>query len=427
MSTKKLSVTDYKGIRGTVEADLNGSLIIQGKNAAGKSSFIDAITELFDTKGLRSTPKPIHEGETYAKAEYINEELNLRIVREWELHEGEQLTSSLSVYALDGAKYSRPSDVIKNLTGGLIFDPSKYLQLDPKPQRDMLLTKVKFSDGFDLEAVEREEAAAMEERLAAFQAKQAANGAVTNATKPPADTPDRPVSTAELVAELDKAKLHNQVISKRKDQLAEFVKQISDADEEIIRLQARIQELEDVKKGTKVQIEATEKALAESEIIDLEPLQERVSKVDEINRNVQLREILENLRSDARHKEEAHDIAEARVQAIIARKKKALESAIFPDPHLSVDSGQVLYDGIPFSQVNTASQRKAAFSIATSGDPDLKLVIVKDGDLLDEESLRALASVADERGFDVLIERGRPDVGEGLLATFIEFEDGQLR
>ena len=49
---------------------------------------------------------------------------------------------------------------------------------------------------------------------------------------------------------------------------------------------------------------------------------------------------------------------------------------------------------------------------------------MKNGDLMDEASLASIDKIALERGYTVLIERGRPDVG-GLVATFLEMSDGQ--
>lgn len=424
---QKFSVTNYKGIHGTVEVSTDGgSIVVQGNNAAGKSSFIDAITELFDARGVRLTPMPIHEGEDHAKAEFTDDALDIRIVREWERKDDGSITQSLSVYSLDGAMHGRPAELIRNLLGGVIFDPVKFLQLDPKPQRDALLQKVKFTDPtFDLDQIDREQAAAEEERTKAFQVKQAAIGAVTNAEKPAPGTPAEPVSTRELVAELTAAQEFNA-------QRAEVADLIETARVQTEALRERIASLEQQLAAARADLATQETALADRQKrlaelgpeVDLAPIQARIDNVDEINRNVQLAQQLKRLEAEKEQKIAAHAEAEELVQSYTQRKKDALSTAIFPDPHLSVDDGQVLYDGVPFSQANTASRSRAAFAIATSGDSDLRLVIIKDGDLLDEESLAAVDALARERGFTTLIERGRPDVG-GLVATFVEMRDGQ--
>lgn len=417
-------IENYKGIRGTVEVstDGSGSVVVQGRNAAGKSSFIDGITELFDARGIRLTPHPIHEGEDDAKAEFIDTGLDIRVTREWKRGKDGKPKSTLTVHALDGAKHAKPADVIASLTGGMIFDPSRFLQLDPKPQRDMLLRKVELP--FDLDKLEGEERAAEDERLKRGQAARAAEGAVTNADRPAPGTPAEPVSTSELVAELDKAREHNAETRALSMQIEDGNESMIQIGAKISRLRAELAEAEQERNDLAARINTAAEELAGRDLIDTTELESKIQNVDEINRNVQLAGILSKLEAEADQKRGEHTAADDAVKEIQQRKADGLRQAVFPSSHLSVSDDGVLYDGVPFSQANSASRNKAAFAIATAGQSDLRLVIVKDGDLLDEESLAEIDAIAAERGYTVLIERGRPDVG-GLVATFVEMVDGQ--
>lgn len=420
---KTFKVSDYKGIKGTVEVSTDGgSVIVQGSNAAGKSSFIDAITELFDARGVRLTPRPINDNADEAVAEFTDTELDVRVVREWKKNKDGGISSTLSVYALDGAKHKQPAQVIAELTGGMIFDPSRFLLLDPKPQRDALLRKVELP--FNLEALEAEERTAEESRLSAGQVARAAEGAVTNAERPAPGTPSKPVSTAELVAELDNVRAHNARIQQAMREVQQHSAAQDDITDRIKSLEAQIKQLEkEYADASMARSKASE--IAGEPLKDASELEAKVANVDEINRNVQIAKIRAGLEMEAVVKREAWEESEQAVKDIVQRKKDGLKQAVFPDPLLSVDDSGVLYDGVPFNQVNTAARNKAAFAIATAGDAALKLVIVKEGDLLDEFSLADIDRVAVERGFTVLVERGRPDVG-GLVATFVEMKDGQV-
>lgn len=415
-------IENYKGIRGTVEVSTDGgSVIVQGKNAAGKSSFIDGIVELFDARGIRLTPHPIHEGEEEARAEFTDTDLDVKITREWKRGKDGKPKSVLTVHALDGAKHAKPAEVIANLTGGLIFDPSRFLLLDPKPQRDMLLRAVDLP--FDLDELEARERAAEDERLKKGQAARAADGAVTNAERPAPGTPDAPVSTADLVARLEEARAHNARI----DQAVRAEQQHSAAQDRITDqikdLEAQIERLrQQYAEESAARTEA--KKAAEQPLIATTELEAQVANVDEVNRNVQLGQIYRALEEEAESKRKDHEEAAAQVKHIQKLKADGLKQATFPHPALSVSDEGVLYDGVPFSQVNTGQREEAAFAIATAGQPDLRLVIVKNGDLMDEGSLARIDEIAAERGYTVLIERGRPDVG-GLVATFVEMVDGQ--
>lgn len=420
---KTFRVENYKGVRGTVEVSTDGgSVIVSGRNAAGKSSFIDGIVELFDARGVRLTPHPIHHGAEDARAEFIDTELDVKIVREWKFDKDNKPTSKLAVYALDGARHAKPAEVIANLTGGLIFDPSKFLQLDPKPQRDMLLRKVELP--FDLDVLEGHERTAEDERLKRGQAARAAEGAVTNADRPAPGTPSAPVSTSDLVAELEKAREHNATIARAAENRDAFDVQMANIDDRIAALYEQITKLKDERHELDIQRDEANEIAIRNTLIDTTELEAKIRNVDEINRNVQLGEIFRKLEAEAAEKRAEWEEAEAAVKEIQQRKADGLRDAVFPSPHLSVSDDGVLYDGVPFAQANSASRNKAAFAIATAGSPDLRLIIVKDGDLLDEESLAEIDAMSAERGYTVLVERGRPDVG-GLVATFVEMVDGQ--
>ena len=63
-----------------------------------------------------------------------------------------------------------------------------------------------------------------------------------------------------------------------------------------------------------------------------------------------------------------------------------------------------------------------AFDLATSAKPDLRLIVVKDGDLLDAGSLAGIESLATARGYIVLVERDRDESRQiGFTIT-----DGEL-
>lgn len=157
--------------------------------------------------------------------------------------------------------------------------------------------------------------------------------------------------------------------------------------------------------------------------VDIEPLQERLRNLDAINQAVRDRKAYERTATDLAAAQQLHDGAQAALDAIEQTKREGLAAAAFPVDGLSVDEAGVTFDGVPFGQVNSAMRRRVAFAIATAGEPKLKLVIVKDGDLLDADSLAAIREVADERGYTVLVERDRDEsrsigftVRDGALA-----------
>lgn len=425
--TQTFSVSRYKGIKGTVEISPDGaSIVVQGKNGSGKSSFIDGIAQLFRLDDIKKVPNPIHEGEESAVSEFVDTERDVRLVREWKYDRNGKVKQELTAYSLDGAKYASAMEKVKELTGGLIFDPSEFLLMDPKQQRDALLEKVTLK--VDLDQLNREQLAAEEDRREKGQLARAAEGAVDNAEKPDAGTPLVPVATADLVAELQRVTAQNRYRADASAKLASLAADQETCEARIARLQEELAAAIVARDTVRAEIVSAKEAFESlPQEVDTADLQRKIDNVDEVNRQVQLAQILARLKADADVKRTEWKNADAKVEAIIQRKKDALAEAVFPDPSLSVTDERVLVDGLPFTreQVNSATQIRVALNIATAGNPELKLIFVKEGDLLDEVSLAEVDRIATERGYTVLIERGRPDVG-GLVATFVEMEDGEV-
>ncbi len=104
-----------------------------------------------------------------------------------------------------------------------------------------------------------------------------------------------------------------------------------------------------------------------------------------------------------------------------AEKLAAIEKAKLPVESLTFGDGIVLLNGVPFDQGSDAEQLRASCALAMAGNPTLRVLRVRDGSLLDEDALALLAKMAEERDYQVWIER----VGSGNIGFVLE--DGQLK
>jgi ABC-type dipeptide/oligopeptide/nickel transport system ATPase component len=401
--TQTFSVQNYKGVREITLSPSGSLVVIAGGNGAGKSSLIDAITELFDPKGTRLTPKPIREGEDEARAEFTDTDLGVRIVRTWRKNDA----GKLEVFALDGAKYSKPAEVVAQLTGGLIFDPVAFLNLDEKRQRDALLAKVDLP--FDIDALAREKAGAEQRRLEAGRDVKRLQGALASLPKPSPDAPVEEISGAAVLAEIEAARLNNSEIQRWGDAAAEIGKRITFIDRDIDRLQDQIDELRRERIAEQKRADDFRARAAGTAEIDLAPLQAKLMEVDQTNAAVRAAREYSKVQGELAAALSTQQAAQNDLDDIEEQKRAGLAAAAFPVDGLSVDESGVTFDGIPFAQVNSAMRRRVAFAIATAGDPKLRLVIVKDGDLLDADSLAAIREMGEERGYTVLVERDRDE------------------
>lgn len=397
MSDKTIVVRNFKGVREITLRPSGALVVIAGANGAGKSSLIDAMTELFAPKGVKLTPRPIREGADEAYAEYTDTEIGVKISRTWKKND----SGKLEVQSLDGAKYSKPTEIIAELTGGLLWDPVAFLQMDERKQRDALLEKVTLP--FDLDALAREKAGAEDRRLVAGREVKRLEGALSQLPKPAPGTPDEEVSAQAILTEIEIAQGVNHRIETTRAEYTAAAELVNGYDRQIEDLKRKREDAAERKNAIWHQLNGL------PDLVDVEPLREKLTAVDDTNRAVRAARQYLEVSGQLQVADAEHADAQSQLDNITERKAAGLAAATFPVDGLSVDDDGVTFNGIPFSQVNSAMRRRIAFAIATAGDPKLKLVIVKDGDLLDADSLQAIAEVADERGYTVLVERDRDE------------------
>lgn len=156
MKIIKFTAENVKRLK-AVEITPDGTVqVITGKNAAGKSSVLDAIwLALGGGTAARGTAKPIREGQEQAS---VRLDLgDLIVTRTWV---GDK--TNLKVETVEGAKYTSPQGVLDALVGRMSFDPLEFTRLGPSQQVAALLDIVDLN--IDLNDVAAKRALAYDRR-----------------------------------------------------------------------------------------------------------------------------------------------------------------------------------------------------------------------------------------------------------------------
>lgn len=399
---KKLTVTNFKGVKQiTVHPD--GPLaVIAGGNGEGKSSFIDAFVEMFEPKGVRLTPKPIREGETEAVAELTTDEV--RIVRTWKKNDA----GALSVFALDGAKYGSGKDFIQKATGGALFDPQAFINMDEKKQREQLLARVDLP--FDLDELASKRKGAFDQRTDVGRDVTRLEAQLAGYPAADPSVPTEEVSAAAVLAEYEAAREHNRKLGEAMDACGAAEAESERAAAEVTRLVDAL----DAARTYHSRAKETEEALlaafrAGPDRIDTDEISARLDKVEQTNGGIRVQAHRAAVAAELADRTAERDAFTAKLAEIDKTKADALAAVTFPIEGLSVDDDGIVFNGVPFKQINTAQKIAIAFDLATSAQPDLRLIVVKDGDLLDSASLASIKALAEARGYLVLMERDRDE------------------
>ncbi len=112
----------------------------------------------------------------------------------------------------------------------------------------------------------------------------------------------------------------------------------------------------------------------------------------------------------------------ATLEKIDAQKAEMLASAEYPIDGIGIDDDGILtYNGIPFTQASAAEQLRVSAAMALALNPKLRVLLIRDGSLLDKDAMEELHNFATENDAQVWIER----VGNGDEVTVL-IEDGEV-
>jgi hypothetical protein len=199
--------------------------------------------------------------------------------------------------------------------------------------------------------------------------------------------------------------------------------------------EARLRKAKDDLEGLKAAQQAAQKALEALAPVDPEAgkaLQDRLEKSQEVNRQVDMAEALEvNMteKRDALTKETAES---ERLTVTMEERTKiktaAIAAAKMPIDGLSLESGRVMFNGIPLDQGSSAEQLRVSTAIAMSSNPELRVIRIKDGSLLDPDGMAMVKEMAKENDFQIWIERVADNdpiavvIEDGSVASTIQAE-----
>jgi ABC-type cobalamin/Fe3+-siderophores transport system ATPase subunit len=404
----ELTAHQYKGIIGTATIRPNGPglYVIAGPNGSGKSSFLGGIEEIFEPGGIKGTPKPIHEGETEAYLECVTSKARLRKT----FREGKPV--KFEAFALDGAKYASGTKWVAEATGGQVFNTRHFNSMADKDQRQLLLGRVDLP--FDLAALDAEYAAAFAGRTDATREAKRLAAVVAAMPTAPAGTPAEEVSSAAVREEAAAARAHNDAVEAAEDAA------ISAEDENLAAI-AEVERLTEALDAAKTYATRTHEAATSlvavfrkaGQPIEMDAIFAKLESADQINTNVRAAKMRASAEADRVAAEKVEADLNAKLAEISKTKADGLKAAKFPVDGLGIDDTGITFNGIPFKQqVNSGQQIVIAFDLATSEQPDLRIVFIEDGDLLDSVSLAGIRKIAEERGYYVFAERDRDDSRE---------------
>jgi hypothetical protein len=439
------------------------SVIIGGNNENGKTSVLDSISMALGGKDA-ICEMPLRKGTK--KGHTILDLGEFTVKRTFTENGG----GTLVVENKDGFKANSPQALLDGLTGKLTFDPLEFSRMKPKDQLETLRQLV----GVDTTEIDDTRKKTFEQRTLinrdvdrAKAERQNAASAVEGTVRPKA-APDLEALTTELqTAQIKNRKnaAARQNLSLLNGQQENAMAKLQSASEECQRQKAQWEETRSKKINVlTARVAELEQLLEEAEsslritteqtfVLDNSRHLAATKAVEEIAARVKTGEeycanlsdidetaITDRIKNSSAERDlfakwEALDAADKKQKAAQAQsdmltlkleeidkqKRETISTAKYPVEGLELADGGVMLNGIPFSQVSEAQKLKVSVAMGFALNPRLRILLIRDGSLLDESSLAVVGKMAEEAGGQVWIER----VGKGAECQVI-IEDGMV-
>jgi energy-coupling factor transporter ATP-binding protein EcfA2 len=459
----ELQIEDFKKITFVALTLRPGVTEISGPNGAGKSSTFDAIDVLLE--GLAVAPaEPIRKGATRTRIRgRIGEMYVERTIRR--TPKG-KLETTIKLQPIEGKAYPATQRQLDDFIQQHDLDSTDFLKLDARGKFDAFRA---FVPGYDFDTTAKEDAADYSRRTECNTLAKEARAAAGLIFVPPG-TPDEEIAIAALETKFDEAHKKNLAESERKlrregaeaqiaqhrksaeDHLAQMVavradkeanrdSELASIDEQIKVLQLRREQVLATTETAIAEEESRLKRLADASTtaanelqaklnagkaiedpIDTDAIRKEIDEARKTNANV-ARLIQKRKHTSTAERYEAE--SQALTGSMAARekaKRDAIAAAKLPVPGIEFGNGELLLNGVPFDQASTAQKFRVCVAVAVARRPNLRLVWIRDGSLLDDETFASLDPLAQEFDCDILVETVRP-IGSNVVVL----ENGHVK
>lgn len=448
MSTKSdglkiigLQAENFKRLK-AVSLKLDGkALVIGGRNEQGKSSLLDSIWVALGGKDAMKKleiTEPINKGAE--KAKIVLDLGTLIVTRKW------TPTEALVVENKDGATFKSPQGMLDALLGR-VFDPFEFARMKEADRKELLLSLVDI--GIDLDQWAEDRKSVYDERTAVNRRVKELEGQLAGMSFHK-DAPREEISSQSVLEKLRDAQRVKEANDEKRRQLKEMTdmatqtkeaiescaKLMKEGQDEIEALEAQITTIKEqlmefatkqgqLKKSLDAQIVEGKKFYAEVQALvdpDLTVFDEELASLEE--RNAKVRANAKRREVEAAHEQYCNKAAglTSSLEKMDNDKAEALLKTKFPVDGLSIDENGVTFNNLPIGQASTEEKIRVGMAIAMAMSPKLKVIRISQGESLDAEHFKMILRMAEENGYQALVET----VGDpGEMGVVIE--NGELQ
>lgn len=412
MSVKinSLELENVKRIKAVkLEPSPNGLTVIGGKNGQGKTSVLDSIA--WALGGDRYRPSAAQrDGSVIPPTLHITLSNGLVVERKGK-------NADLKVIDPDGRKSGQ--QLLNEFISQLALDLPRFMEANNKDKANILLQIIGVGDKlFELERREKE---LYNQRHAVGQiADQKRKFAAEMVFYP--DAPAELVSASELIRQQQDILARNAENQHKRENMRSIEMKAESLQSDIDRLRAEMQHLESQLTTALADLEIARKDALFLQDESTAELERNIAEIDEINVKVRANLDKEKAEDDTKEYAAQYNVLTAQLDDVREEKLALLNGAELPLPGLSVEDGELTYNGHKWDSVSGSDQLKIATAIARKINPQCGFVLVDKLEQMDIDTLREFGAWLEGEGLQVIATR----VSTGDECSVI-IEDGYVK
>lgn len=409
MKINKLEIENVKRVKAVkIEPAQNGLTVIGGKNKQGKTSVLDSIAWILG--GNRFKPSEPHR-----KGSVLPPELKI-VMNNGLVVERKGKNSDLKIIDTKGNKGGQA--LLDEFVEQLALDLPRFMQSNNKDKAQTLLQIIGVGD--KLYELEKQEQELYNQRHALGQiADQKTKFAREQPYYP--DAPKEPVSASSLIKEQQEILARNGENQRQRENLKANLEKLSGISDKIIELERTLKKLQEEEKELEEIVFNSRKTVEELQDESTAELEKSIQEIDEINTMVRKNQDKAKAEEDAATYREHYDALTINIEEIRKEKLDLLKGAELPLEGLSVEDGELTYEGYKWDNISGSDQLKVATAIIRKLKPNCGFVLIDKLEQFDLDTLKEFGEWLEKEGLQAIATR----VSTGEECSII-IEDGYV-
>lgn len=395
MSVKinQLEIENVKRVKAVkIEPTENGLTIVGGKNNQGKTSVLDAIAWALGGNKYRPS-QATREGSVVPP--YLHVKLSNGLIVE---RKGKN--SDLKVIDPNGEKAGQ--QLLNSFVEELAIDLPKFMNSTSKEKANTLLRIIGVGD--QLHKLEKEEKELYDNRRAIGQiADQKEKYAKEQPYFP--DAPKEPISASNLIQQQQEILARNGENQRKRQQVAQIQQQYAVQGQEVERLRKQLQEAEGKYAQLGQDLETAQKDALDLVDESTDELEANIQQIDEINRKVRANLDKDKAEQDASDYRQQYDQLTTKIENVRKQKSELLDNADLPLPGLSVEDGDLIYNGQKWDNMSGADQLRVSTAIVRKLKPQCGFILLDKLEQMDLETLQEFNAWLEQEGLQAIATR----------------------